>query len=624
MKSSFLIFMANSLKGRADMSVTEKLKTLPDLPGVYIMKDEKGKIIYIGKAKILKNRVRQYFHDSAGHDAKVAAMVSNIADFDYIVTDSEFEALCLESNLIKKNRPKYNILLKDDKHYPYLKITNEPYPKMLLVRRVESDGARYFGPYPGKDTVKRTMDAVKKIFRVQHCKKVFPRDIGKERPCLYFQMGKCQAPCSGNVEAHEYKKQFDEIGSFLSGSHEKLIKSMESDMAAAAEGLEFERAAQIRNKVSAVKRLSAEQKVISGNVRDIDIIAAAADVDCAVFRIFFVRGGKLLGEDLYRENAAVSLEEETLLEGFVRAYYDREVIVPPMVMFKCAGESAESLSEWLSQKHGRKVTVRNPQRGELRSLLEMAERNAKIALSNYKIELLTKQSNEKALQELGEALGMKESPRRIEAYDISNTSGRENVGSMAVFENGKPKKGDYKRFKIKYIVGSNDYDCMKEVLGRRFLRYHDKDSGFDSAPDLILIDGGAGHYNAAAEVLTALSIDIPVFGMVKDDRHRTRGLTGLGGEAALKPQSSAFRLVTFIQDEAHRFAVSYHKTLRSKKTFESELEGIKGVGEKRRKELMKHFKSVKRIKEASEAELAEVSGIDKKTAENIYKRFREK
>lgn len=604
------------------MTIAEKLANLPALPGVYIMKDSRGKIIYVGKAKILKNRVRQYFHESANHTPKVVAMVSHIADFEYIVCDSEYEALCLESNLIKKNLPKYNILLKDDKHYPYIKVTlNEEYPKIMSVRRIENDGARYFGPYPGRGTVKNTLDAVRKIFKVQHCKKQFPRDIGRDRPCIYYSMGRCIAPCTGRVPSAEYKKLFKDICSFLDGNNSKLTESLEAQMNEYAQNFEFEKAAAVRDKIFGIKKLENSQKVINEKTKDIDVIAFASNADICIFRIFFIRNGKMIGDDIYKDETAVSLEKELAVEDFVRAYYGSKALIPDFVYCSVSPDSTETLSKWLTELKGKKCEVRVPQRGEGKSLLTMAEKNAEISLAQYKIDILTNNSKKQAAEDLGKVLELESTPERIEAYDISNTSGSENVGSMIVFENGRPKKSEYKKFKIKYIVGSNDYDCMREVLSRRFLRYHDGDKAFDTLPALILVDGGVGHVHAALEALHNLDINVPVFGMAKDDRHRTRALVGADGEVSLPVHSAAFRLVTFIQDEAHRFAITYHKKLRGKKVIESELEGIKGVGKKRQRELLKHFKSLKNIKAASLAELEAVPAIDKNTAKNIYDFF---
>lgn len=604
------------------MTISEKLANLPALPGVYIMKDNHGKIIYVGKAKILKNRVRQYFHESANHTPKVVAMVSHIADFEYIVCDSEYEALCLESNLIKKNLPKYNILLKDDKHYPYIKVTlNDEFPKILSVRKIENDGARYFGPYPGRGTVKNTIEAVKKIFKVQHCKKQFPRDIGRDRPCIYYSIGRCIAPCTGKVSSDEYRKLFKDICSFLEGDNKKLTENLEIQMNRFAENFEFEKAAAVRDKIFGIKKLENSQKVINEKTKNIDVIAFASNEDICVFRIFFIRNGKMIGDDLYKDETAVSLEKETSVEDFVRAYYGSKALIPDYVYCAVSGDNTEALSKWLTDLKGKKCEVRVPQRGEGKALLTMAEKNAGISLAQYKIDILTNNSKKHASADLKNALELDKTPERIEAYDISNTAGSENVGSMVVFENGRPKKSEYKKFKIKYIVGSNDYDCMREVLSRRFLRYHDGDKAFSDLPDLIFVDGGTGHVHAALEALQNLDINIPVFGMAKDDRHRTRALVGPEGEIPLPVHSSAFRLVTFIQDEAHRFAISYHKKLRGKKAIESELEGIKGVGKKRQKELLKHFKSLKNIKAASIEDLEAVPSIDKNTAKNIFDFF---
>ena len=604
------------------MDISEKLAKLPDLPGVYIMRNSSGNIIYVGKAKNLKNRVRQYFHDSASHMPKVTAMVAHVADFEYIITDSEVEALCLESNLIKENRPKYNILLKDDKHYPYIKVTvNDLYPRIFQVRRIEPDGARYFGPYPSGYTVKNNIETVKKIFKLPHCSKSFPTDIGKTRPCLYYHMGRCRGVCKGDIPSDEYRESFKEICAFLDGNHKELLERLEGEMQTAAENLEYEKAATFRDKITSIKNLDASQKVISEKIRDIDIIAAAGDIDIIVFRLFYIRGGKMIGNDSFRYENAAGLTQDAFLLEFVRAYYDSGRMIPEMVVMRCDSDSAESYHAYLTQQKGKKVIVRNPVRGELAALLEMAEKNAAVTLSEYRIDTLTKNNKDKALKELQQNLSLPKLPNRIEAYDISNTSGVENVGSMVVFENGKPKKSDYKRFKIEGTVGANDYDCMKEVLSRRFIRYHDKSQGFENLPDLMLIDGGAGHLSAAREVMELLDIDIPVFGMVKDNKHRTRDLVGDAGEVSLPVVSSAFRLVTYIQDEAHRFAITYHKKLRSKHNFNSILNDIPGIGEKRRKLLMKHFKSIEKIKSAELDELCRV--LDKRSAESVYRFFRQ-
>jgi len=605
-------------------NIKEKLKHLPSLPGVYIMKDKSGNIIYVGKAKVLKNRVRQYFHDSAKHSDKVASMVLIIHDFEYIITDTEFEALCLECNLIKKNKPKYNILLKDDKHYPYIKITNEDYPRIVLARKILDDKAKYFGPYPSATVIRDTIDVLRKIFKIQHCNKIFPRDIGKERPCLYHAMGRCDAPCIGNIKPYEYKETFKEICNFLEGKHGVLIEDLKKGMLVAADNLEFERAAQFRNKIDGINKIADRQKVITDNKENIDVFAVSIDDDIAVFEIFYVRGGKLIGNSSYKQNNMLTSDEGSALSDFIKAYYLRDVLIPETVISAHTMGDTGSIEKWLSEKKGKRVKVKIPQKGDFKKLVDMTVKNAKQALSDYKIEILSKNNKENALSELAKEIGLSEKPKRIEAYDISNTSGSENVGSMVVFINGQKATNEYKRFKIKYIVGSNDYECMKEILVRRFLRYHSNDEKFNDLPSLILIDGGKGHVSAAKEALHHLGIDVKVFGMVKNEHHRTRGLIGEDGEILLKPGGSAFRLITHIQDEAHRFAITYHKNLRGKKTFASELENIQGVGPSKRKILIKHFKSLEKIKNASLEELKEVQGIDSKTAQNIYDFFRVK
>ncbi|MBE7024893.1 MAG: excinuclease ABC subunit UvrC [Ruminococcaceae bacterium] len=602
--------------------ITSKLKTLPDSPGVYIMRDADGTIIYVGKAKILKNRVRQYFHGT-NHTPKVAAMIEKIEDFEYILTDTEFEALCLESNLIKTHKPRYNILLKDDKGYPFIKITAEDYPRITLARKKEADGAQYFGPYPSSAVVYETLDVVRRIFSIQHCNKKFPAEIGRTRPCLYHAMHRCSAPCTGQIPVEAYRKTFEEITRFLNGDHTRLIRELEEKMEEAATDLAFEAAAAYRDKIEGIRRIAKQQKVITGK-KDADIFALALEEDLAVFAVFFIRGGKLLGSRLYRESGGLYASDAETLADFVQAYYSRDVAVPSQVYTALPLPDATELAAWLTEKREKTVHMHTPQRGELRQLCDMAAKNCAHALETFKIDELRKTNRDRALSDLQEEIGMEKPPVRIEAYDISNTGGSENVGSMVVFLNGKKAPAEYKRFKIKYIIGSNDYDCMKEVLSRRFLRYHGADSGFSAPPDLILVDGGLGHVHAAEEILERLAISIPVLGMVKDDRHRTRGLIHSDGTVSLTPGSAAFRLVTLIQDEAHRFAISYHKNLRTKKTFAGELDGIRGVGPAKKKALMTHFKSITAIREATAEKLAEVKGIDRTTAENIYAYFKEK
>lgn len=602
--------------------INAKLKTLPDSPGVYIMRDAGGNIIYVGKAKILKNRVRQYFH-GRDHAPKVAAMIEKIDDFEYILTDTEFEALCLECNLIKKHKPRYNILLKDDKGYPFIRISEGAYPRISLARKKENDGAQYFGPYPSSAVVYETIDVLRRIFHIQHCAKRFPEEIGRSRPCLYHAMHRCLAPCTGQISAEEYKKLFSEIARFLNGEHSRLIRELEEKMQTAAENLEFETAAAYRDKIDGIRRIARDQKVISGR-KDADVFALMTEEDIAVFTVFFLRDGKLLGSRTYKESGGLYPDRAETLSDFIGAYYSRDVEIPPYVYTALPLPDADVLESWLRDKREKSVSVHAPVRGEVRKLCDMAEKNSAHTLETFKLELLQKTNRDKALSELSELLGMPSPPARIEAFDISNTGGSENVGSMIVFLNGKKAPAEYKRFKVKYIIGSNDYDCMKEVLQRRFLRYHDKDETFSALPDLLLVDGGLGHVHAAEEVLRLLAIPVPVLGMVKDDHHRTRGLIRSDGEVGLIPGSSAFRLITLIQDEAHRFAITYHRSLRNKKSFAGELDGIRGVGPKKKKALLSHFKSVSAIRTASLENLLEAKGIDRQTAENIYAYFQEK
>lgn len=601
----------------------EKIKTLPECPGVYIMKNKDGKIIYIGKAKVLKNRVRQYFMNMASHSPKVKAMVSNIADFDYIMCDSEMEALVLECNLIKEHKPKYNILLKDGKHYPYIKLTvNEEYPKMLYVRRAENDGAKYFGPYPSGFSVRETFDIVKQIFKIAHCKKSFPKDIGKSRPCLYHSMGSCVAPCSGKVTSEEYKKIFEDIARFLSGSDRELLDSLNREMREAAENLEFERAALCRDKIESITNLSEKQKVLSTKDGDIDIVACAAEEILASVESFYIRGGKLIGSDSFNIKGDGTLDAETVLADYLDQYYTKDVFVPKTIYISHEAESIDTLEGYLSEKKGSKVSINVPKKGERRRMVDMAVKNAQHNIERMKTEQIKEKMQQNSLIELAEALKLEVIPDRIESYDISHTSGEENVAAMAVFKNGRPSKRDYRIFKLKSIEGANDVAALKETLTRRFTHEErEKDGKFEELPDLVLMDGGIAQLHAAQEVFEELGIDIPVFGMVKDDRHRTRGVVSDAGEVYLKPTGSAIRLVTYIQDEVHNTAINYHRKLREKKMMGSELENIKGIGETRRKALILHFKSVDKIKKADIAELKSVKGITAKNAESIYEYF---
>lgn len=601
----------------------EKIKMLPDNPGVYIMKNKDGKIIYIGKAKVLKNRVKQYFTNSSNHSPKVKAMVSNIADFEYILCDSEMEALVLECNLIKEHTPKYNILLKDGKHYPYIKLTmNDEFPKMLFVRRIENDGAKYFGPYPTGFSVKETFDIVKDVFKIAHCKKTFPRDIGKERPCLYHSMKRCLAPCSGKITSEDYRKIFKEIEKFLSGSDKELIESLTIEMKEAAADFEFEKAALCRDKIEALHNLSEKQKVLSAKDEDMDIFAVAVEDILASVEMFTIRSGKLIGTNSF-DIKGDTLDEGEVLSDFVDQYYTGEVFVPKQVYLSHSIGSEDTLSEFLTNKRGGKVTVTVPKIGDRKKFVDMAQKNALHNIEKMKTAEIKEKMKANSLVELAQALKLEVIPDRIESYDISHTSGEENVAAMAVFKNGKPSRRDYRIFKINTVSGANDIACLRETLIRRFTHEDRKNDGrFNEYPDLILMDGGIAQLNCAVEVLNELNIDIPVFGMVKDDKHRTRGVVNQMGEVYLKPTGGAIRLVTYIQDEVHKTAIEYHRKRREKKMLGSELENIPGIGRQKRKDLMLYFKSIDKIKAASREELKCVKGISDKFADNIYNYFR--
>lgn len=612
----------------------EELRNLPDNPGVYLMHNKDGEIIYVGKAKVLKNRVRQYFQKSANHTPKVRAMVENIAWFEYIVTDSETEALALECNLIKRHRPKYNILLKDDKHYPYLKITmNEPYPRILKVRRLARDGAKYYGPYVSGITLKNTLDIIQRIFKPPRCHRKFPDDIRKGRPCLNYHINNCFAPCTGNVSHAEYRDVFFDICRFLDGEHKELIAALENEMRAASRNLEYEKAAAARDKIAAVKEIAENQKIINANHQtDKDAVALAQDGNTAFCEIFFIRGGKVLGRESYRVDTAGESDGAQILTDFVKQFYQDSDFVPPEILTEFEVEDAAVIEEWLSNRIGRRVHVISPKRGEKAELIRMVKKNAEIALSNHKIKVMKEREKNTVLESMQTLLKLDKIPARIEAYDISNIQGSDNVGGMAVFENGKPAKRKYRIFKIKSFEGADDYAAMKEVIYRRFRHgmeeeeaigrgeMSEKDAKFLPYPDLILLDGGKGHLNTVSELMEMLDIDIPVFGMVKNDRHRTRGLVGRDGEIETGASSPVFKLITNIQDEVHDTAISYHRKLRSK--IESELDKIPQIGEKRRKSLLTEFSSVDKIKEADIDELMKADGMTYAAAESVYNYFR--
>lgn len=606
--------------------IAEKLDKLPQKPGVYMMKDASGRIIYVGKAKVLRNRVRQYFQSSANQSIKTAVMVSKIADLDYIICDSEMEALVLESNLIKENKPRYNILLKDDKHYPYIKITlNEEYPRMLFVRRIENDGAKYFGPYPSGYSIKETMELLKNIFLLPHCSKHFPRDLKKDRPCLYYSMGRCSGICQGNVSPAEYKKIFKNIVRFLEGKDEEVVKGLEQEMLEASQNLEFERAALLRDRAASVKRLGEQQKVITDSVGDIDVIAVAAQDSLSSAEVFYIRGGRLIGRDSFDLSAGINQDCRQILSEFVSAFYSRDNYIPKTILLSHYIDDLEAQEALLGERAEKRVYIKVPSRGDNKKTVDMAYNNALKNIENYKTVQIKETLRRKSVTELAQVLGLEVIPDRIESYDISHISGSDSVASMVVFENGKSSKKEYRRFKIKTVEGANDTASLREVLCRRLTHEtREGDSKFSNLPDLILLDGGKGQLNAIKTLFNELEVDIPVFGMVKDDKHRTRALLSESGEVYLNPTGSVFHLITNIQDEVHRFAISYHRSLHRKNAMESELEKIDGIGKQKRTALLSHFKSIAKIKSATAQELSEVKGISLKNAEDIVEYFKEK
>ncbi len=613
----------------------EELKNLPDEPGVYIMHSSDDTVIYVGKAKILKNRVRQYFHSSANHTPKVRAMVSNIAYFEYIVTDSEVEALVLECNLIKKYRPKYNILLKDDKQYPYIKVTmNEDYPKIFMTRRLENDGAKYFGPYMGSTTIKDTLELVRKIFRPPQCTRKFPQDIGRGRPCLNYHINNCFAPCTGRVTQEEYKNVYADICAFLDGSQTKLIAMLQEQMKVASDELDFEKAAELRDKINSIKAISERQKIINSDKQtDMDVIAIASMGSKAFAAVFFIRSGSIIGRENYPIDNIDGLTESEIISAFTEQFYSAAPFVPPVVLAQYELVDSELLAEWLSEKRGKKVEITVPKIGEKKHLMDMVVKNASIALDNYKINQLKQQERNTVLTMLAESLGLEKEPKRIESYDMSHISGSDNVAAMVVFQDGKPKPSLYRRFKIRYSV-ADDFAAMKEVLYRRFRHALEEQEKIDAGeiglakaaflplPDVILLDGGKGQLSSAAEIMEQMDIDIPIFGMVKNTKHKTRGLLTVDGrEIEISPVSGVFRFITRIQDEVHKTAIEYHRKLRRGGSVVSELDNISGVGDKRKQILLTEFKTIANIRKASLDDLKSVKGIDLKTAQNVYGYF---
>ncbi|NLY77597.1 MAG: excinuclease ABC subunit UvrC [Tissierellia bacterium] len=614
-------------------NIDEELKKLPDEPGVYIMKDVSGEIIYVGKAISLKKRVRQYFQSSKNNSPKVNAMVSHIHEFEYIIVDNEIEALILEANLIKKHRPKYNILLRDDKQYPYIKITSEKYPRVIKTRTVLKDGGKYFGPYPNAYAVNDTLDIIRNLYTIRSCKINFDKGNKKHRPCLNYYIGRCLGPCMGNVDHDKYMEMIDEIIMFLSGKEDKLIEVIENRMKKASENLDFESAAKYRDQINSLKLILEKQKVVSSNIVDQDVIGMARGIEEVCIQVFFIRSGKIMGREHFIISDTFGEDRKEILSSFIKQFYLGTAYVPKEIYIEEEIDDLEVISRWLSEKRGNKVSIHVPKRGEKSQLMDMVKKNAMDMLNQYGDRLLReKEKNQKSLQGLKNLLDLTSIPNRIEAYDISNISGVYAVGSMVVFEKGSPKKSDYRRFRIRSTSTPDDYKSMKEVISRRFTRglkekEMAKDSqigleGFSIFPDLVMIDGGKGQVNAALEVLEELNLSIPVCGLVKDDFHKTRGIIYNNEEIHLDKDSLEFKLIYRIQEEAHRFAISYHRSLRGKEMLKSELDHIKGIGKKRKAALLKHFRTVDNIKNASVEELVQVDGMNRKVAEDLYNYFR--
>ena len=617
-------------------NVEEELKKLPRKPGVYIMRDDKDVILYVGKAINLHNRVRSYFRENIGRGPAIDQMVSLIARFEYIVTDSELEALVLENNLIKENSPKYNTLLKDDKTYPYIKVTvGEDYPRILFSRTMKKDKSRYFGPYTSAAAVKDTIELLNKLYQLRTCNRVLPRDIGIERPCLNYHIKQCLAPCQGYVSKEEYRQQVAGALEFLNGNYSPILKDLEEKMKKAAEAMEFEDAARYRDLLSSVRQVSQKQKITDGVGEDKDILALYQDETEAVVQVFFVRDGKLIGREHYYMTHVPENNKPAILQDFVKQFYAGTPFIPRELMLQYEIEDAELIEKWLSERKGSRVYLKVPKIGSKEKLVELAAQNAKLVLSQDREKLKREEGRTiGAVKEISDLLQLPlTGTARMEAYDISNINGFENVGSMVVYEKGKPKRSDYRKFKIKSVSGPDDYACMREVLTRRFrhgmeesreLEEQEMDQeygSFTKFPDLILMDGGRGQVNIALSVLEELGIDIPVCGMVKDDNHRTRGLYYHNIELPIDTHSEGFKLITRIQDEAHRFAIEYHRSLRSKTQVRSVLDDIPGVGPTRRKALMRHFKSLEEIRQATVEELMEIPEMNERTAQEIVAFF---
>lgn len=604
------------------MDLQTKLENLPTNPGVYLMKNDQGEIIYVGKAVNLRNRVRSYFRELKPEQAKTKALVKHIADLEYILADNELEALVLECNLIKKYKPKYNISLKDDKTYPYLKITNEDYPQVLVTRKVLRDGARYFGPYPSVNELRNSLELIRKIFPFRSCRqKVFTND----RPCLNAHIQMCYAPCIGRISKEDYNAMIDQIALFFEGKQDGLVKRLRQEMEQAAENLQFEQAARLRDQLQGIEQIMTQQKAVLGSDGDEDVIAMARGLNQCCVQIFFIRNGKIVGRENYFLRGTDDSSRGEVITSFMKQFYLNCQFIPRNILLETELEEQDILEQWLTEKKESRVYLKVPKRGQAKELVELVGRNALEALTKQELEdSYQQQRTTGALEQLQQILGLPQLPQRMECYDISNTQGTESVASMVVFVDGKPKKDQYRRFKIKTVEGANDYASLREVLLRRFRRGLEEQADentegkFHILPDMIMMDGGRGQVNIALQVLQELGLDIPVCGMVKDNHHRTRGLYYQNEEISIDTQSEPFLLITRMQDEAHRFAITYHRSLRGKRNLTSILDDIPGVGEKRKKNLLKHFGSFTKIREASVEQLAEADGISKAVAEEIY------
>ena len=614
--------------------IEDELKKVPARPGVYIMRDKHDGILYVGKAINLRNRLRSYFRANIGRGPWIDRMVSLIRRFEYIVTDSELEALVLENNLIKEHRPKYNTMLVDDKTYPYIKVTvGEEYPRVLFSREMKKDKAKYFGPYTSASAVKDTIELINRLYHLRTCNKVLPRDMNTDRPCLNYHIHQCMAPCQGYISKEDYTKQVEDALDFLGGNYNKILKSLETQMREAAEKLEFEEAAKLRDLYNSVKQIAQKQKITDSEGEDRDIVALAAEESEAVIQVFFVRGGRLIGREHFYMKNVNGQESGEVISCFLKQFYAGTPFIPREIMLQEEIEDREVIEEWLSDKRSQRMYIRVPKKGDKEKLVELAAKNAQLVLQQDKDRIKREEGRTiGAMKEIASLIGLP-NITRVEAFDISNTSGFENVGSMVVYENGKPKRSDYRKFRMKTVSGPDDYACMKEVLTRRFThgleevkqlsdKKMEQDYGsFTRFPDLVLMDGGKGQVNIAQEVLEELRLSIPVCGMVKDDHHRTRGLYFKNKEIEIDTHSEGFKLITRIQDEAHRFAIEYHRSLRSKEQVRSVLDEIPGVGPARRKALMKHFENIDAIKEADAELLHTKAGIPLHIAQEIYSFF---